>query len=154
MVQRAVSDHHHPNQGLFLCCVCHEQNTAYYGVVFNQSLRSKAEEGPIEEADSGYYNFPLRHPRHGHLQWVLKPELGSTYPDYPVHIRTTTLARFRSLNEKGRMRRLFLLKKPIPRGSRKETFFRSRKKYLCVRKDKEIGNSFGLFLESTAKSPS
>lgn len=91
----------HPHQPrVLLCCVCHEQNAAYYEVVFNaassnhphQSCRKdQAEE---EEDGGGYYNFPVRHPRHGHLQWSLHPDSQlPTYPDYPVHIRTTTLAK-------------------------------------------------------------
>lgn len=66
--------------------------------------------------DHDYYNFPPRHPRHGHLKWspvsatLLRstalankhnPNLTlndnfitvKTYPDYPVHIPTFTLKR-------------------------------------------------------------
>ncbi|TRY70420.1 hypothetical protein TCAL_16405 [Tigriopus californicus] len=60
--------------------------------------------------DHEYYNFPPRHPRHGHLKWPVLPHgspgdgtdqcvtlteerLHLTYPDYPVHIPTTTLRR-------------------------------------------------------------
>ncbi len=74
-----------------------------------------------QQDDNCYYNFPVRHPRHGHLRWAVPPgpqstsaladgafdgtfdgtfDLGGTvacaapsYPDYPVHIRTTTLKR-------------------------------------------------------------
>ncbi len=74
-----------------------------------------------QQDDNCYYNFPVRHPRHGHLKWAVPPGPQSTsaladgtfdgnfdgtfdlggavacaapsYPDYPVHIRTTTLKR-------------------------------------------------------------
>ncbi len=48
-----------------------------------------------EEEEQCYYNFPPRHPRHGHLKWALTTPVGPlsvpTYPDYPVHIKTNTL---------------------------------------------------------------
>ena len=102
MVQR-VQKLKHPQ---LLCCVCQEQNTAYYEVVFAKSDFSQtviAQIPKVEDRDNDYYNFPVRHPRHGHLQWACKPETGSTYPDYPVHIRTTTLARIFAKSEKGRL---------------------------------------------------
>ena len=64
----------------------------------------------VIDDDHEYYNFPPRHPRHGHLKWtpVYTPLLSiaskeskgllkinncsiKTYPDYPVHLQTTTL---------------------------------------------------------------
>jgi len=60
-----------------------------------------------------YYNFPPRHPRHGHLKWpVWTPNpspipnsgggLVATYPDYPIHIPTVTLKRISS-SRKGKL---------------------------------------------------
>ena len=56
-----------------------------------------------------YYNFPPRHPRHGHLKWPVwtpnpsptpngsvSTQLVATYPDYPIHIPTVTLKRISS----------------------------------------------------------
>jgi hypothetical protein len=57
-----------------------------------------------------YYNFPPRHPRHGHLKWPVwtpnpsptpngslsQPSFIATYPDYPIHIPTVTLKRISS----------------------------------------------------------
>ena len=57
-----------------------------------------------------YYNFPPRHPRHGHLKWPVWTPIPSpipnvslaqsvcvdTYPDYPIHIPTVTLKRLSS----------------------------------------------------------
>lgn len=129
---------HGASNGLFLCCVCHEQNTTYrYEVVYRSTSitqqqqnttqqqifhsdsilqrveysspprrlgRKHSEEDSDGSEDSGheYYNFPPRHPRHGHLQWPIfdaakavayDEKLCLTYPDYPVHIPTTTLTR-------------------------------------------------------------
>lgn len=61
-----------------------------------------AADGCDDSNEHAYYNFPPRHPRHGHLKWpVWNPRasvaggetLSLTYPDYPVHIPTTTLKR-------------------------------------------------------------
>ena len=65
----------------------------------------------LDEDDSHeYYNFPPRHPRHGHLKWpIWRPLVTSeeslvhesicitTYPDYPVHLPTFTLKRVASV---------------------------------------------------------
>jgi hypothetical protein len=119
--------------GLLLCCVCHEQNTTYrYEVVYKDnektlsfnnttlyqnesSLLKITDDSGIESTDDHeYYNFPPRHPRHGHLKWRpvytsilplspnklegLKTNCSvKTYPDYPVHIPTTTLRRAASV---------------------------------------------------------
>ncbi len=87
-----------------------------------QLLLSRSLDLQGEQDDNCYYNFPVRHPRHGHLKWAVPAgpqstsalvdggafdgtfdgtvDLGGTvacaapsYPDYPVHIRTTTLKR-------------------------------------------------------------
>jgi hypothetical protein len=112
-----------PKQNSLLCCVCHEQNSSFrYEVVFNKKDSSKipletlevsqvliepiAEE--LEQLETtttsnDYYNFPLRHPRHGHLKWSVWRTFShallnqaETYPDYPVHIPTITLKRLTS----------------------------------------------------------
>ena len=71
---------------------------------------SGIETGSGSSDDHEYYNFPPRHPRHGHLQWpVFDPaksvayeeKLCLTYPDYPVHIPTTTLSRVVVVSGKG-----------------------------------------------------
>ena len=89
-----------------LCCICHDSNTTFrYEVVCRQQNQSltilssgpaspakPAQEESVESEDSAqYYNFPARHPRHGHLCW------SATYPDHPVHIPTLTLKRITSL---------------------------------------------------------
>ena len=146
----------HSQQKSLLCCVCHEHNTTFrYEVVYKstsaadkkrpQDVVSKSPPTSITDLvhqqvtlttsvedtessdDHEYYNFPPRHPRHGHLKWPLivqqtaslKSEaalnfnhsaaLGyeslciSTYPDYPVHLSTFTLKRVASaIKQKGR----------------------------------------------------
>ena len=78
-----------------------------------EAVRRDNNDNDEEEEELCYYNFPPRHPRHGHLKWALPPPPNSpvaasaltpTYPDYPVHIRTTTLRRVvvSSLNKKNR----------------------------------------------------
>ena len=140
--------------GLFLCCVCQEQNTTYrYEVVYNSKIDDKTlsfnatrlsqnEDTsllPVLSDDSGihsssnnnndededdheYYNFPPRHPRHGHLRWkpvympifafasketkeLVKTTNSSikTYPDYPVHLQTTTLRRAAAVIKPGKI---------------------------------------------------
>ena len=130
-------------RGFLLCCVCNEQNTTYrYEVVFKandkrlsvnntdlnisyqneSSLLKITDDSGIQsvEDDHEYYNFPPRHPRHGHLKWspvywsilpltynkreVLKSNGNvKTYPDYPVHIPTTTLRRAADNIKRGRI---------------------------------------------------
>lgn len=106
-------------RGLLLCCVCDEQNTTYrYEVVYRSpdvkgTLFAIPDKNTLFDDDHAYYNFPPRHPRHGHLKWpvldsaavarsaspltqstcVDEGSLCLTYPDYPVHIQTTTLPR-------------------------------------------------------------
>ena len=77
-----------------------------------------------DSQENDYYNFPPRHPRHGHLKWpIWKPIVTSeesfvhesicitSYPDYPVHLSTFTLKRVASViktrAQKGRQRFLF-----------------------------------------------
>ena len=86
-----------------------------------EELRPLTEDSSEQEtAEAEYYNFPLKHPRHGHLnlKWpvsaVWRPNKGgredsgeastsvtsvtsADYPDYPVHIPTFTLQRITSL---------------------------------------------------------
>ena len=54
------------------------------------------------QEEEPYYNFPPRHPSHGHLKWKgyqwYQPELitdtnDKEYPNYPIHIPTQTLRR-------------------------------------------------------------
>ena len=120
-----------------LCCICQDQNTTLrYEVTYSQhqdrsltildvtraeELRPLTEDSSEQEtAEAEYYNFPLKHPRHGHLnlKWpvsaVWRPNKGgredsgeastsvtsvtsADYPDYPVHIPTFTLQRITSL---------------------------------------------------------
>ena len=124
-----------------LCCVCQDQNTTFrYEVVYKQADRSitildltpaNREElrGLTEDSDTRpesledssetaeYYNFPPKHPRHGHLKWpVWRPAQSSSktpeestvtssslvsssasYPDHPIHIPTFTLQRINNL---------------------------------------------------------
>ena len=75
-----------------------------------------------DEDDHEYYNFPPRHPRHGHLRWkpvympifafasketkeLVKTTNSSikTYPDYPVHLQTTTLRRAAAVIKSGKL---------------------------------------------------
>ena len=138
-------------QKSLLCCVCAEHNTTFrYEVIYkstsfaNQSrkkgLSTKSPESVVQqqvtlttsvedleeqtESSHDYYNFPPRHPRHGHLKWpiwrpLVTPEeslihesicITSTYPDYPVHLPTFTLKRVASVikttAERGRTRLL------------------------------------------------
>ena len=110
-----------------LCCICSEKNTTFrYEVVYSQQNKSiTLLESPDEElqclthpenngqnsleetlSENQYYNFPPRHPRHGHLSWpVWNPtsssiantsQLSITYPDHPIHIPTLTLRRIYS----------------------------------------------------------
>ena len=83
-----------------------------------EELRPLTEDSSEQEAE--YYNFPLKHPRHGHLnlKWPVSAVWRSNkggredsgeastsvtsvtsadYPDYPVHIPTFTLQRITSL---------------------------------------------------------
>ena len=77
-----------------------------------------------DSQENDYYNFPPRHPRHGHLKWpIWKPIVTSeesfvhesicitSYPDYPVHLSTFTLKRVASViktrAQKGRQRFCF-----------------------------------------------
>ena len=79
-----------------------------------------------DSQENEYYNFPPRHPRHGHLKWpIWKPIVTSeesfvhesicitTYPDYPVHLSTFTLKRVASViktrAQKGRGRFCFFI---------------------------------------------
>ena len=128
-----------------LCCICQDQNTTFrYEVVYKQanksitildlseadreelellthedSSNSEARVNSLEDSsEAEYYNFPPKHPRHGHLKWpVWKPsvtsasvsaasgtsssvtdsQLSSSYPDYPIHIPTFTLQRINNL---------------------------------------------------------
>ena len=128
-----------PPAAPLLCCICSEKNTTFrYEVVYSQQnksitlLESTEEErqclthpesnlgasSSLEEGSSlsenAYYNFPPRHPRHGHLSWpVWTPttsstiantsQLSITYPDHPIHIPTLTLRRLYSqLASQGR----------------------------------------------------
>ena len=87
-------------KGFFLCCVCQEQNTTYrYEVLYKENnnnvsiLNQSLTCSPTKVGENDYYNFPLRHPRHGHLKWDLAALNAKLYPDYPVHIPTFTLKR-------------------------------------------------------------
>ena len=85
-----------------------------------EELRPLTEDSSEQEAEAEYYNFPLKHPRHGHLnlKWPVSAVWRSNkggredsgeastsvtsvtsadYPDYPVHIPTFTLQRITSL---------------------------------------------------------
>ena len=119
-----------PKSGL-LCCVCHEHNTTFrYEVIYKNSENLVQQQvtltTTLESDDSHeYYNFPPRHPRHGHLKWPIWRPLTShnteslvhesicitTYPDYPVHLPTFTLKRVASViknsAKKGRVLRIF-----------------------------------------------
>ena len=113
-----------------LCCICQDQNTTFrYEVVYKQANKSitilditdankeelelLTEDSTPDRTDSGaknsvddssetaeYYNFPPKHPRHGHLKWPLVPVTSTSegsYPDYPIHIPTFTLQRINNL---------------------------------------------------------
>ena len=110
-----------------LCCICSEKNTTFrYEVVYSSHNKSITLLEPDHEelqcltqlgggasdsdtcSENQYYNFPPRHPRHGHLSWpVWTPSSGQenpantsqlsiTYPDHPIHIPTLTLRRIYS----------------------------------------------------------
>ena len=118
-----------PPAAPLLCCICTEKNTTFrYEVVYSQQNKSitllespnndeerqclthpeSNGQNSLEESSSEnqYYNFPPRHPRHGHLSWpVWTPtssniantsQLSITYPDHPIHIPTLTLRRLYS----------------------------------------------------------
>ena len=125
-----------------LCCVCSDQNTTFrYEVVYKQADRSitildltpanreelrgltedisdARPEDSLEDSSEAaeYYNFPPKHPRHGHLKWpVWRPSVvteaspvtssslvsssvvSGSYPDHPIHIPTFTLQRINNL---------------------------------------------------------
>ena len=87
------------------------------------TLTTSLETETEDDDEHAYYNFPPRHPRHGHLKWpVWRPLTASptsdlqltsesifvtTYPDYPVHLPTVTLKRVASVikrsHQKGRL---------------------------------------------------
>lgn len=132
-----------PREKSLLCCVCHEHNTTFrYEVIYKSgpnlnggknaiALENDKNSNVISQQvtlttsvedtddDHEYYNFPPRHPRHGHLKWpIWRPLVTSeeslvhesicitTYPDYPVHLPTFTLKRvasvIKSSAQKGR----------------------------------------------------
>jgi len=93
---------------LLLCCVCAEQSSFRYEVIYHEAKGVTATLGdvkpviasrhkPREEEGDGYYNFPARHPRWGYLRWPVAVNDGKAgvayFPDYPVHLRTTTIRR-------------------------------------------------------------
>ena len=125
-----------------LCCVCQDQNTTFrYEVVYKQADRSitildltpankeelrgltqdlsdevRPEDSLEDSSEAEYYNFPPKHPRHGHLKWpVWRPSVvteaspvtqtslvsssgvSGSYPDHPIHIPTFTLQRINNL---------------------------------------------------------
>merc|ERR1719357_1753918 len=110
-----------------LCCICHEKNTTFrYEVVYKQDNKSitildvkgtnpeeleclthpQGRNPDSFDSENEYYNFPARHPRHGHLRWPVwtptnsvtnESQLSITYPDYPIHIPTLTLHRITNL---------------------------------------------------------
>ena len=110
-----------------LCCICHEKNTTFrYEVVYKQDNKSitildvkgtnpeeleclthpQGRNPDSFDSENEYYNFPARHPRHGHLRWPVwtptnsvtnESQLSITYPDYPIHIPTLTLRRITNL---------------------------------------------------------
>ena len=119
-------------QKSLLCCVCSETNTTFrYEVIYNNNLVENKDLNLVQQqvtlttsidtsvAENDYYNFPPRHPRHGHLKWpILRPLVTTsssvpteqsfesicitTYPDYPVHLPTFTLKRVLKNGAKGR----------------------------------------------------
>ena len=87
------------------------------------TLTTSLEDESSSNSEHEYYNFPPRHPRHGHLKWpIWRPLVTSeeslvhesicitTYPDYPVHLPTFTLKRVASViktsAQKGRKSRV------------------------------------------------
>lgn len=111
-----------------LCCICSEKNTTFrYEVVYSQQNKSitlldashdeerecltgpqgEVSQSISDNSENQYYNFPPRHPRHGHLSWPVSlantSALSITYPDHPIHIPTLTLKRIYSqLAARGR----------------------------------------------------
>lgn len=102
-----------------LCCVCDDKTTnSRYEVLYKQTNRSitildiSANKEELElltgqskrapgdwsvDSETEYYNFPAKHPRHGHLKWPVAHPVSpvNTYPDYPVHLPTVTLSRIK-----------------------------------------------------------
>ena len=124
-----------PREKSLLCCVCHESNTTFrYEVIYKNDSESQLN-NPVTnqvtlttsidtEEENDYYNFPPRHPRHGHLKWpILRPLVTTvpehsfesicitTYPDYPVHLPTFTLKRVikNGVLSKGRLEKHLIL---------------------------------------------
>ena len=106
-----------------LCCICDDKGgtNTRYEVVYKQANRSitildisankeelelltgQAKRGPggdwsVDSEVAEYYNFPAKHPRHGHLKWPVAHPVSpvTTYPDYPVHLPTVTLSRIKA----------------------------------------------------------
>ena len=97
--QRGLQRRH--GEALLLCCVCEDKNSTYryevlyrspdnsskgltllpvYATVAKKNKRANVDNDDEEDdsEDHAYYNFPPRHPRHGHLRWpVLRPDLDS-----------------------------------------------------------------------------
>ena len=131
-----------PISAPLLCCVCQDKNTTFrYEVVYKQANKSitilditdvnkeelelltqedssnsetKVNSIEADSSEAEYYNFPPKHPRHGHLKWpVWRPasvnhqqvtsssedtsQISCSYPDYPIHIPTFTLQRINNL---------------------------------------------------------
>ena len=97
-----------PGEALLLCCVCEDKNSTYrYEVVYRSPAKADAgltllpvyatvakknkkanvdddneEDDDEDSEDHAYYNFPPRHPRHGHLRWpVLRPDSSAAIRD-------------------------------------------------------------------------
>ena len=99
-------------EALLLCCVCEDKNSTYrYEVVYRSPAKADGggdkgltllpvyatvakknkkanvnddnrEDDGADSEDHAYYNFPPRHPRHGHLQWpVLRPDSAAAIRD-------------------------------------------------------------------------
>ena len=96
-------------EALLLCCVCEDKNSTYryevvyrspakadggekgltllpvYATVAKKNKKANLDDDNGEDVDSedhAYYNFPPRHPRHGHLQWpVLRPDSAAAIRD-------------------------------------------------------------------------
>ena len=130
-----------PISAPLLCCICQDKNTTFrYEVVYKQANKSitilditdvnkeelelltqedssnsetKVNSIEADSSEAEYYNFPPKHPRHGHLKWpVWRPasvthqvtsssedtsQISCSYPDYPIHIQTFTLQRINNL---------------------------------------------------------
>ena len=101
-----------------------DEDTSFLPVLSDDSgIHSSSNHNNDEdEDDHEYYNFPPRHPRHGHLKWkpVYMPIFAfasketkefvkttnssiKTYPDYPVHLQTTTLRRAAAVIKSGKL---------------------------------------------------